>query len=904
MKRGFTLIEVMATIVILAVVLLIAVPIYNGVREGINESIYKSKIKEVVAKAESYASETNNSVFDVKTLIEDGRISADNETGIYVDPRTNRDMRCDVINAVYKEGRYEISITESNTCYSLEELENIYGIVELVLENEAGEEIENIEGTQWLKEQEVYVRYKIKGSYQEYEQRIKSILWYGEEEKSCNKENINECLRYKVRADLIKNSVINLQIKFEVAGVEIIAQNQKNILLDLQRPGVVDGSIKVNNEASTINERKVEFEISDGNGSGVKEYAILNTSNCESMEYEEKKQSSEGGIEEAYLNNGEYYICVKDKVGNISSEEATRKTYFKVENVDQSKDRIDYEIESYTKGVNEWYQAITIRGNVDEKGSGIDKVISCVTTGNTCEPNEIENISKNGFSKKLSSNSNAQRICARVIDKAGNVSEIYCSSAYKVDEINPSASVSINSNTSGSNGWYKALSIKANLSDNHSGISSAKYCITTGSTCTPSTKASISNNSFSVTLQDSVSAQRVCVNTTDKSGRTSSTVCSNAYKVDTKNPSVSWGISSSTSGSNGWYKALSIKAVLSDSGSGVASAKYCTTTGSTCTPNTSAGISNNQITVTLGSNASAQKVCANVTDKSGRTSSTICSSSYKIDTKNPTAKISLSTFENTITVSANGSSDSHSGIASYQYSRDNKTWYSSSKNTYTFSGLTDGTYTIYVKVIDKAGRVSSVESAKIMVQTITYLYDSSKNIMGDWIQYWIQWEISPSSFQVTKNSLYVQAYDDYTIHDEGYSGSGGMGVASEVIDLTNINTIYLNYSYYGQGSSWANLYLIPESTKVENASDNKDDSHWGTTYYVNKDRKNGVKFFESTNKNWECDTVSQANNVTFSYDVSGYTGNWRLIITVGAGSTYECSGSHIGFSFKSIYGKK
>ena len=51
LKKGFTLIEVMATIVILAVILLIAVPIYNGVRENINESIYNSKIEEVLSKA-------------------------------------------------------------------------------------------------------------------------------------------------------------------------------------------------------------------------------------------------------------------------------------------------------------------------------------------------------------------------------------------------------------------------------------------------------------------------------------------------------------------------------------------------------------------------------------------------------------------------------------------------------------------------------------------------------------------------------------------------------------------------------------------------------------------------------------------------------------------------------------
>ena len=391
-----------------------------------------------------------------------------------------------------------------------------------------------------------------------------------------------------------------------------------------------------------MNEREVEFEISDGNGSGIKEYAIISSTNCESIEYEENKQSSEGGVEKVYLNNGEYYICVKDKVGNVSNEEETRETYFKVENVDQTKDRIKYEIESQTKGSNDWYQAITIRGVFEENGSGIDRVISCVTTEKTCEPSNVERVSNNRFSKKLSSNVSAQRICARVIDKAGNVSDLYCSSAYKVDEANPSASISVNSSTSGSNGWYKALCLKASLGDSHSGVASAKYCTTTGSTCTPSTSARISNNQFTVTLGSNASAQKVCTQVTDKVGRTSGVICSSAYKVDTTNPSQSFSIGSSTSGSNGWYKALGVKVTLSDSHSGIASAKYCTTTGSTCIPGTNATISSNSFTVTLGSNASAQKVCAQTTDKSGRTSSVTCSSTYKVDTTDPTAKISAS----------------------------------------------------------------------------------------------------------------------------------------------------------------------------------------------------------------------------------------------------------------------
>ncbi|MCI8394630.1 MAG: hypothetical protein HFH86_04045, partial [Bacilli bacterium] len=92
-------------------------------------------------------------------------------------------------------------------------------------------------------------------------------------------------------------------------------------------------------------------------------------------------------------------------------------------------------------------------------------------------------------------------------------------------------------------------------------------------------------------------------------------------------------VASSTSGSNGWYTALSKKVTLSDGHSGVASAKYCFTTGSSCTPGTAAAISSNAFTASFGGNASAQKICWNITDNAGNTSGTACDgTTYKVDT--------------------------------------------------------------------------------------------------------------------------------------------------------------------------------------------------------------------------------------------------------------------------------
>ncbi len=256
---------------------------------------------------------------------------------------------------------------------------------------------------------------------------------------------------------------------------------------------------------------------------------------------------------------------------------------------------------------------------------------------------------------------------------------------------------------------------------------SAKYCITTGSSCTPNIDANLSNNEYGVGLESNASAQRVCSIVTDQAGNESDIECSNAYLVDGVVGSSSFSIQSQTAGNSGWYQALTLKVSLSDIHSGVSSAKYCVTTGSSCTPNVNARISNNAYSVTLGSNASAQRVCSIVTDQAGNTSATQCSGAYSVDTVNPVAKITASVSGNSITVSGASSSDVDSKIASYQYSKDGTNYSSSTSSTFNFTGLNDGSYTVYLKVVDKSGRVSSPVSTNVDVAYVNVYVSSSGN---------------------------------------------------------------------------------------------------------------------------------------------------------------------------------
>ena len=74
MKKGFTLVELLAVIAILGIIVGISIPVYLGISNKVKQSVYETKVENIKAKASVYASDTNNYVFDVKTLIENGNI--------------------------------------------------------------------------------------------------------------------------------------------------------------------------------------------------------------------------------------------------------------------------------------------------------------------------------------------------------------------------------------------------------------------------------------------------------------------------------------------------------------------------------------------------------------------------------------------------------------------------------------------------------------------------------------------------------------------------------------------------------------------------------------------------------------------------------------------------------------
>ncbi len=104
-NKGFTLVELLAVIVVLAILIAIAVPSTISISNKLKVNMYCSKIDSIETAAKLYGEDRKDSFIDkydsqypsktitVKTLVESGDLKKDNNAEPYiVDPRDNKSM--------------------------------------------------------------------------------------------------------------------------------------------------------------------------------------------------------------------------------------------------------------------------------------------------------------------------------------------------------------------------------------------------------------------------------------------------------------------------------------------------------------------------------------------------------------------------------------------------------------------------------------------------------------------------------------------------------------------------------------------------------------------------------------------------------------------------------------------
>ncbi len=102
-KKGFTLVELLAVIVLLGVLIAIAVPSVLGISKKIKENMYDAKLKTIEVAAEAWADDNKSKCDSLKTmsisqLIGEGYLKADDKSGNILNPKDNVKIQNDSIN--------------------------------------------------------------------------------------------------------------------------------------------------------------------------------------------------------------------------------------------------------------------------------------------------------------------------------------------------------------------------------------------------------------------------------------------------------------------------------------------------------------------------------------------------------------------------------------------------------------------------------------------------------------------------------------------------------------------------------------------------------------------------------------------------------------------------------------
>ena len=290
-KKGFTLIELIAVLVVLSILIASSVAVFINIRNSVLEKEKSNLITYLETKAIEYANETNVTAVSVEDLIKIGLIKPDDETDIY-DPVTRESMNCYIIDLVWEDGEYKAKFGSNvgkngTTCNEYTRRKN------LVICQVVGNNCNDIKNEQWFKD-DITIGLKFVNGKRITKESGYEISWKSNTGISSIEDTI------KTNVDLIAN--INYTAKV-IKDNEVSEASQ---IVNIDKEAPIINEIKYNTNWSKSKE--IEIIASDGLGSGVGGYVIvLENEKCSGYNTNNKI---------TIKSNGNYKVCIRDKAGN------------------------------------------------------------------------------------------------------------------------------------------------------------------------------------------------------------------------------------------------------------------------------------------------------------------------------------------------------------------------------------------------------------------------------------------------------------------------------------------------------------------------------------------------------------------------------------------------------------
>ena len=290
-KKGFTLIELIAVLVVLSILITSSVAVFINIRNSVLKKEKNNLITYLETKAIEYANETNVTAVSVEDLIKIGLIKPDDETDIY-DPVTRESMNCYIIDLVWEDGEYKAKFGSNvgkngTTCNEYTRRKN------LVICQVVGNNCNDIKNEQWFKD-DITIGLKFVNGKRIIKESGYEINWKSNTGISSIEDTI------KTNVDLIAN--INYTAKV-IKDNEVSEASQ---IVNIDKEAPIINEIKYNTNWSEGKE--IEIIASDGLGSGVGGYVIvLENEKCSGYNINNKI---------TIKSNGNYKVCIRDKAGN------------------------------------------------------------------------------------------------------------------------------------------------------------------------------------------------------------------------------------------------------------------------------------------------------------------------------------------------------------------------------------------------------------------------------------------------------------------------------------------------------------------------------------------------------------------------------------------------------------
>ena len=456
-KKGFTLVELMSVIVVLAIIIAIAVPAYNRIKLSIDKKNYENKVSLIEVAAAKYSEDTRYETMYVDDLIKNGYLDPDKENGDIFNDISKERINCYLVRTREEAGIYYAELIEkkyedSNGQCSANIPNDYNQILKIKMINATtGQEITRENSYNWWTNSNVNLQAEIKT-----EKTVEKYEWY----KGYSQTPISTGDSYGVKSDSVLQE--NYTLRATLSDGEILNTTVR-VLIDKITPKFYD------NDGSKLNEKWVT-ELDYGikaydNESGLYGYYFKK----DGTECSFNKVDYKSSKKQVISDNGTYKVCVMDNVGNVGGRDNLI-----IDKIDNKSMNCNIVIESGTAGNNvngvQWYKGDSISLKVTPVVIGPSGVSLGISDKNTeTYTTAFVTDSASAFaSKTLSSNINGTTYYGFVKNQA-NTKKSCNMKVYYEKSITPAI---INNNTITSD--YNSITIPFTKGSSISGIASEK----------------------------------------------------------------------------------------------------------------------------------------------------------------------------------------------------------------------------------------------------------------------------------------------------------------------------------------------------------------------------------------------------------------------------------------------